>query len=284
MRKIGVHTSIAGGLHLSLKRARDLGCNTMQIFTHSPRGWDVKKITDEESLKFYSLRVDLNISPIYVHASYLINLASGDKKLRKKSINLLITEIERADNIGADYVVLHPRSSSGDDKVVSRDRIITALKEVSQSGSWNVGLIIENTAGKRGEISSRILYLSEIINNVGKGFIQGICIDTCHAFASGYDIRSNKGIEQLVEEIKYYVGLDKFKLIHLNDSKSDIGSGIDRHENIGMGKIGSKGLKKFIKNSHFKDVPVILETPKKNEIDDLKNLMKVREMLHENVS
>jgi deoxyribonuclease-4 len=284
IRKVGVHTSIAGGLHLSFERARELGCNTMQIFTHNPRGWDVKKITDEESLKFHSYRIDFNISPIYVHASYLINLASTDKKLHKKSIDLLITEIERADTIGADYVILHPGSSSCDDEAVARDRIINALKEVSQSGNWDAGLIVENTAGKRGDISSHILHLSEIINNVKTSLIKGICIDTCHAFASGYDIRGDKGIKQIVDEIKYYIGLDRFKLIHLNDSKTDLGSGIDRHEHIGMGKIGSIGLKKFIRNPHFRDVPIILETPKINEADDLKNLIKVREMLNDNIT
>ncbi len=278
MRKIGVHTSILGGLHRSLERAKFLGCNTMQIFTHNPRGWDIKKITYEESLLFRSLREDLNISPIFVHASYLINLSSGDKTLQKRSINLLINEMKRADIIGADYVILHPGSASDSDKDISRKRTISALIEVSKSGSWNAGLIIENTAGEKGDISSLIVHMSEIINNVKTDLIRGICIDTCHAFAAGYDIRSDKGIKQIVEEIRFYIGIDKLKVIHLNDSKGDLGSGIDRHEHIGMGKIGKIGLKKFIKCFYFKNIPIILETPKKNETDDLNNLEKVRKM------
>jgi deoxyribonuclease-4 len=278
-KKIGVHTSIAGGLHRSLERAHALGCNTMQIFSHNPRGWTVKNITDEEALMFQSLRSHLNISPIYIHASYLINMASRDKDLQRKSINLLVIEMERADVIGAEYVVLHPGSASGDDERISRKRTIVALNEVSLRGRWKAGLIIENTAGERGDISCQIIHLSEIINAVKGSFIAGICIDTCHAFASGYDIRSDKGIEQITEEIKHHIGLDKLKLIHLNDSKGYLGSGIDRHEHIGLGKIGTKGLKQFIKHPPFRNIPLILETPKKQEYDDPENLKKVREMI-----
>jgi deoxyribonuclease-4 len=278
MRRIGVHTSIAGGLYHSLERAKALGCNTMQIFSHNPRGWDVKKITDEEALMFKSLRYYLNISPVYIHASYLINLASRNKDLQRKSINLLVTEMVRADVIGAEYVILHPGSAS-DDEHVSRKRTIVALNEVSLKERWKAGLIIENTAGERGDISSRIIHLSEIINAVEGSFIKGICIDTCHAFAAGYDIRRDKGIEQITKEIKYHIGLDKLKVIHLNDSKRDLGSGIDRHEHIGMGKIGTKGLKKFINQPPFRDIPLILETPKKQEPDDPENLKRVRGMI-----
>lgn len=279
MLKIGVHTSIAGGLHHSLERAKVLGCNTMQIFSHNPRGWAVKKITEEEALMFQSLRSHLNISPLYIHASYLINLASRDKNLQRKSINLLVIEMERADVIGAEYVILHPGSASDAAGHVSRKRTIVALNEVSLRGRWKAGLIIENTAGERGDISSQVIHLSEIINAVKGSFVAGICIDTCHAFAAGYDIRSDKGVEQITEEIKHYIGLDKLRLIHLNDSKGDLGSGIDRHEHIGLGKIGIKGLKQFINHLPFRGIPLILETPKKRESDDPENLKKVRQMI-----
>lgn len=278
MRRIGVHTSIAGGLYHSLERAKALGCNTIQIFSHNPRGWAVKKITAEEALMFQSLRIHLGISPVYIHASYLINLASKNKDLHRKSINLLVTEMVRADIIGADYVILHPGSAS-DDKHVSRKRTIVALNEISLKGGWKAGLIIENTAGERGDISSRIIHLSEIINAVKGAFIKGICIDTCHVFAAGYDILHDRGIEQITEEIRCHIGLDKLKVIHLNDSKGDLGSGIDRHEHIGMGKIGTKGLKNFINQPPFRDIPLILETPKKQESDDPENLKRVREII-----
>jgi len=280
MRRLGVHTSIADGIHLSLERAEALGCDTLQIFSHNPRGWAVKTVSEEDVSIFKSLRIKFDISPVYIHTSYLINMASGDRTLRKKSIALLVTEMDRADTIGADYVILHTGSASGADENISRKRAIWALNEIARMGKWNAGLLIENTAGKRGDISSTIIDLSEIMTGVKWSLISGVCIDTCHAFAAGYNIRYNTGIQKISGEIGRYIGFDKLKLIHLNDSKGDVGSGIDRHEHIGLGKIGTKGLKQFINCQPFKDVPLILETPKKKESDDLGNLKKVRRMLN----
>ncbi|MDH5202291.1 MAG: deoxyribonuclease IV [Nitrospirota bacterium] len=279
MRKLGVHTSIAGGLHRSVERAHALGCTTVQIFSHNPRGWAVKSISQEEAAIFKSMKTHFDVSPVYIHTSYLINMASRDSGLKKKSINLLVIEMDRADTMGADYVVLHPGSASGDDQYVSRSRAVNALNEVAAMGQWNAGLLIENTAGEKGDISSTIENLSDIINGVKESLIKGICIDTCHAFAAGYDIRNDKGIQNFSDKIEKYIGLDNVKLIHLNDSKGDIGSGVDRHEHIGIGQIGSKGLKIFICYSSFRNIPLILETPKKRESDDSHNLRKVRKMI-----
>jgi deoxyribonuclease-4 len=278
MRRIGVHTSIAGGLHYSLERAKALGCNTLQIFSHNPRRWAVESISKEDALMFKSLRSYLYIFPLYIHTSYLINVASKDRDVRSKSVDLLVIEMDRADVLGAEYVILHPGSASGDDEEVSRKRTIDALNEVSLRGRWKSGLLIENTAGERGDISSQVIHLSDIISTAEESLIAGVCIDTCHAFAAGYDIRSDKGIQRISEEIEKYIGLDKVKLIHLNDSKGDVGSGIDRHEHIGFGKIGAKGLRQFINHLPFKSIPLILETPKKQETDDYRNIKKVRQM------
>jgi deoxyribonuclease-4 len=279
MRRLGVHTSISGGLHLSLERAKALGCNTLQIFSHNPRGWAVKPISEEDASKFKSLRVQLNISPVYVHTSYLINMASRDNKLRRKSIEMLIIEMDRADAIGTDYVIFHAGSASGEKKNISIKRAIDALNEVAQEKQWEAGLLIESTAGERGDISSTIRDLSEIVTSVKGSLISGVCIDTSHVFAAGYDLRCYKGMRRILDEIRRYIGLDKVKLIHLNDSKGDIGSGIDRHEHIGIGKIGLMGLRQFINSSSFRNIPLILETPKKTESDDLRNLRTVRSML-----
>jgi len=278
VRRIGVHTSIAGGLHLSLERARALGCNTFQIFSHNPRGWTVKPISEEEVSIFKSLRSNLDISPVYIHTPYLINMASGDSILRKKSIDMLAIEMDRADAIGADYVILHPGNASGDDEGVPRKRAINALNKVAMMGRWKAGLLIENTAGERGDISSTMINLADIINGVKGSLIAGVCIDTCHAFAAGYDISGDEGIQRISDEIKKYIGLDRLKLIHLNDSKGDAGSCIDRHEHIGLGKIGVAGLRQFINCPSFEDIPLILETPKKRKSDDSMNLRKVERM------
>jgi len=279
MRRLGVHTSISGGLPQSLVRAKALGCTTVQIFSHNPRGWAVRSISEEEISLFKSLRSHLGISPVYVHTSYLINIASKDVDVRRRSIDLLLTEMERAEAIGAEYVILHPGSASGDDRDVSRRRATDALNEVAMRGRWNSGLLIENTAGEKGDISPTIGDLSEVMNGVKGSLIAGVCIDTCHAFAAGYDIRSDEGIEEFSEEIRNSIGFGKLKLIHLNDSKGAIGSGIDRHEHVGLGKIGAAGLRKFINHVPFKAVPLILETPKKKETDDYENLRKVRRMI-----
>lgn len=279
IRRIGVHTSIAGGLHLSLERAKDLRCNTLQIFSHNPRGWAVKSISQEEVSTFKSLRSRLNMIPLSIHASYLINMASVDRDLQKKSVALLVTEMDRADVLGAEYVVLHPGSASGDDERSARKRAVASLKEVGLMGYWKAGLLIENTAAERGDISSKIVNLSDIMNDVRGSLIAGVCIDTCHAFAAGYDIGTEEGIQHISEEIEKYIGLDKLKLFHLNDSKGNLGSGIDRHEHIGLGKIGARGFRLFLNFFLFKGIPLILETPKRSETDDSQNLRKVRKMI-----
>jgi deoxyribonuclease-4 len=281
MRRLGVHTSIAGGLHLSLERARALGCTTIQIFSHNPRGWEVKRILEEEATNFQMLRRKFNITPVYIHTSYLINMASWDRHLRKKSIDLLVMEMDRADTLGADFVILHTGSASGRDRDISIKRAIDALHEVSQTGQWRARLVIENTAGERGDIASDIMSLSEIVHGVADTLISGVCIDTCHAYAAGYHIDKLKGIRRFSYDIENYIGFDNVKLIHLNDSKGDVGSGIDRHEHIGLGRIGTRGLKRFIQYPSFKDIPLILETPKKSESDDKKNLQRVRKMIKE---
>jgi deoxyribonuclease IV len=279
MRRLGVHTSIAGGLHLSMERAHALGCTTLQIFSHNPRGWAVKAIPEEEAVRFKTLRAEFDISPVVIHTSYLINLASKDSLLLKKSLDLLVTEMDRADTIGADYVILHTGSASGEDERMARKRAVVALNSIADKKRWNAGLLIENTAGERGDISSAVPDLSEILAGVGGTLITGVCIDTCHAFAAGYALNEERGMQRMADEIERFVGAGKVKLIHLNDSKGASGSRIDRHEHIGFGRIGVKGLQRFIHCGPFRDAPLILETPKKQESDDPANLAKVRRMM-----
>jgi len=279
MRRLGVHTSIAGGLHLSLERAHALGCTALQIFSHNPRGWAVKAIPEEDVFRFRTLRAEFDISPLVIHTSYLINLASRDVILLKKSLDMLVTEMDRADTIGADYVILHTGSASGDDARTARQRAIAALNSIAEKKQWNAGLLIENTAGERGDISSAMSDLSEILAGVRGTLIAGVCIDTCHAFAAGYALNGERGMQRMADEIERFVGAGKLKLIHLNDSKGASGSRIDRHEHIGFGRIGAKGLQRFIHCGPFRDAPLILETPKKQESDDPANLAKVRRMM-----
>lgn len=278
MRRLGVHTSIAGGLHMSLKRAHELGCSTVQIFSHNPRGWALKEISEEDRALFKRFKREFDITPVYIHTSYLINMASSSESLREKSIAFLGEEMNRADATESDFVVLHTGSASNDDKKTARLRAIKSLREVFKNGQWNAGLLLENTAGERGDITSEIKEIAEIMDKLD-GLISGICIDTCHAFQAGYNIKRAEGINRLSEEIDKYIGKDMVKLIHLNDSKAGLGLRRDRHEHIGSGKIGMSGLKRFITHKSFSHVPLILETPKKTDFDDMRNLKKVRRML-----
>ena len=279
MRRLGVHTSIAGGVHFSLKRAHKLGCSTVQIFSHNPRSWGLKGISSDDSALFRELRVRYDISPVYIHTSYLINMASVNKGLIDRSVSMLKEELDRADMLGADYVVLHPGSAAGDDESAARARAIAALNKVANGGSWNAGLLIENTAGERGDISSSIEEIREIIEGVSPSLISGICLDSCHAFAAGYDIRQENVLHKLSAAIQQFIGKDRVKLIHLNDSKKQPGSGVDRHEHIGRGMIGIRGLQGFICHEFFREVPLILETPKKSESDDPMNIAQVKKMI-----
>lgn len=262
-----------------MKRAEALGCNTLQIFSHNPRSWAVKQISEEDVSTFRSLRLSLGISPVFVHSSYLLNMASRDVSLRKKSVDLLAVEMTRADTIGADYVILHTGSASGEDEGIARRRAIDALNEVSVSGAWNAGLLLENTAGERGDISSRVEHLADMVAGVKGLLIRGICLDTCHAYAAGYDIRGETGMRALSREIERHLGPEKIKLIHLNDSKGSVGCRVDRHEHIGLGRIGADGLRRFVNHKLFMNIPLILETPKKQETDDQENLERVRKMI-----
>lgn len=271
-RRYGVHTSIAGGLHMGIERAHALGCSTVQIFSHNPRSWLTRDIAEDDRAMFLSAARKLDISPVYVHASYLINIASSSDTVRGKSVGLLREEMERADKIGAHFVVLHPGSSDEDGSGVKR--ALRSIREAIGGGRYKAGLLIENTSGKRGDIASTATELKGIMDRAG-GLVSGICMDTCHAFAAGYDLLTGEGTEKLVSELDGY----PVRLIHLNDAKGVLASGLDRHEHLGKGSIGAECLRRFVTHRRFRDIPVILETPKKTVTDDIENLKSLMEML-----
>ncbi len=278
LRRLGVHTSIAGGIDRSIERAKALGCSTLQFFSHSPRGWAIKERDSGESAAFRRLREEYDISPAFIHTSYLINLASADSGLLQKSVAMVTEELNIADELGAEYVVLHTGSASADEPARARERVIGSLTRIAGSGRWRAGLLLENTAGERGDTTSRIEEIAEIIDAVPRGLIAGICVDTCHAFAAGYELGTNEGIDGLAAEIERHIGREGLRLIHLNDARGDVGSRVDRHEHIGEGKLGIKALRTIVNHPFFSHVPLILETPKKTDEDDPRNLAVVRKL------
>lgn len=278
MRRIGVHTSIAGGLDRSLERAHALGCTTVQIFSHNPRGWAVKDRGTGEVERFRQARASLDISPVVIHTSYLINLASPLPDLAHRSVDMLVHEMDIADSLGAEYVIAHTGSASGDNPAGARRRAIRCLREIDRRGNWRAGLLLENTAGERGDITSGFREMAEIMEAVKGNLISGICFDTCHAFAAGYDVGSPQGLEDVAGEIHTLIGKKRVRVIHFNDSKGALGSRVDRHEHIGQGAIGMEGLRLVLHSPFFSGIPAILETPKKTEKDDSNNLAMVRKL------
>lgn len=275
MRRTGAHMSIAGGLHMALERGHAIGCTCIQMFSHNPRGWRSSPIAPEEAELFSRQKRALDISPVFIHTSYLINIASPKEELRVKSLEMLRTEMLRASEIGAEYVVLHTGTAHDGGGMA---RATESIKEALGDLDTSAGLLIENTSGKRGDISSRMPDLARLMEQ-GRGIIKGVCIDSCHAYAAGYDLATPEGLEIMANEIREYMGQDAVKLLHLNDSKGELASTTDRHDHIGHGRIGNSGLGRFLNHEIFKNAPAILETPKDSEDDDIRNLAALRNLL-----
>ena len=274
-----MHVSISGGIHRALERAEDLDCTAAQIFSHNPRGWAVKPLNPDHVAEFKVLRDRLDMHTV-VHASYLINLAAPSPVLREKSVALMKIELDRADQLGVDLVILHPGRSSGDKKELALCRAADSLNILARLGSWRAKILLENTGGAKGEISSRITDLAELIERVRSDLVGGMCLDTCHAHTAGYDLGRKDDFERLVSEIKRHIGFSRVRIIHLNDSKGGAGSGLDRHQHIGDGTIGAVALGRLVNYSAFRQIPLILETPQETEEDDRRNLRRVRELLN----
>ncbi len=265
-----MHTSISGGLPESLRRARELGATAMQMFSHNPRGWAMRALSDAEAGEFRRLKRELGIRPVVIHASYLVNLTSAEGEIREKSIRMLKEELARGDAIGADYVVLHAGYQIGREEGGARPVLIKAIKTALAGRRGDTGLLIENTAG---------VSVGEVARIAKEAGTAGICLDTCHAWAAGYDVGAPEGLALLKKEIGAAWDLKRVRVIHLNDSRGTIGSGWDRHDHIGKGKIGLEGMREFLAFKPFSDVPLILETPKDNPGDDRRNLETVRKLL-----
>jgi deoxyribonuclease-4 len=274
--RIGIHTSTAGGIDQAAVRALELGANCFQVFSASPRMWRAAPPQADAIARLMTLRRDHDLKPLVVHDNYLINLASADPVIRRKSIAAYRGEIERALAVGADYLVAHPGSYRGQSLEAGIEACAGGVREAAAGlKSRTLTLLIENTAGSGAAIGSRFEELAEIrrlLQRAGVGFRVGFCIDTCHAWAAGYDIVSEKGLEAVVCEIARILGLDHIPVIHANDSKGAFGSRLDRHANIGEGTIGRQGFRRILRHPALRDKAFILETPVDQEGDDRRNL------------
>ena len=274
--RFGFHVSISGGFSLAVQRAYEIGCTTMQIFSRNPRGWAVKPLDPDDIAEFKRLREQWDIGPVFVHTNYLINLASPKPDLYERSIEQFVIDLERTEHLGAEYLVTHLGSASGQEPAWMIDRVAAALNMAMRLHTPKATILLENTAGEKGDVGYELGQVQAVLALLKDSARVGMCYDTCHGFAAGYDIRTKKGVDALAAEIKSTVGLERLKGIHLNDCLRDFGSRVDRHWHIGEGKIGDNGFKAFLSHPAFRNLPLIMETPKENDEDEVRNLRKVK--------
>jgi deoxyribonuclease-4 len=274
--RLGVHVSIAGKISEAVDRAHELGCNAMQIFSRSPRMWAAKALDPAEVSRFRELREKFDIRPAVVHASYLINLATPEGELKRRSAEALIDELDRADRLGVEYLVVHVGSCKDGGTVEGVERVREALATVLSSGRWATQLLLEDTAGERGDVGARLEEVGMILQGLPGGERMGVCLDTCHLFAAGYDIATPDGVDQVAGRVKETIGLDRIKVVHGNDSKKGLNCRVDRHQHIGLGGIGLEGFRAWVNHPAFREIPMVLETPKDTPEADPQNLKTVR--------
>ncbi|MDC8437922.1 MAG: deoxyribonuclease IV [Candidatus Nitrosotenuis sp.] len=278
--RLGVHVSISGSLSAAVDNAVERECSAFQIFTRSPRMWTAKDIPDKDAAEF---RQKLSASKIdrfatVAHMPYLPNLASPNAATHAKSVAVLIKEVERCGKLGVPYLVAHLGSHLGEGEEKGIKQLVGAFTKAA-SVKNDVVILLENTAGQKNSVGSDFDQWAEIFSQLKPKDRFGVCFDTCHAFAYGYDLRTEKDVSATFKKFDDAVGFENLKILHLNDSKGEIGSNLDRHEHVGLGKIGEKGMTAVVKLAAKKDIPVILETPIDNVRDDFGNLRKVKELV-----
>lgn len=266
---LGCHLSIARGFAASLERAESLGNDALQIFTHSPSMWHMRPLSDEEVHQFRERRQRSGVTFVAVHTMYLLNLASPEDELNRRSIRAMIEEIRRAARLGADVVVTHIGHAMGTSPESAVNRAIAALRQVVESREFAeaapLQLALENTAGGGTAVGASFDELSSLLQGVDRSDRLGICLDTCHATAAGYDLRTPSAVERTLALLDESVGLDRMLLVHLNDALHPIGSRRDRHEHIGRGTLGNEGIAAVVGHPLLCERPFILETPKTRE-------------------
>ena len=280
--RVGVHTSIAGGLENAAHRAKKIGCDTFQMFSANPRGWRGQEPTPEECERFRKARADYGLTPLVIHDNYLINLASGNSFIRERSIEAFRKELERAVALGADYLVTHPGSAKASTAAQGIKACIESLRQAANGVKLNgLRILIENTAGQGSAIGRTFDEVAEIVAATAKDLPMGACIDTAHCFEAGYAVHTEAGLAEVVKSLDSTLGLKNVRVIHANDSKTAFGSHADRHEHIGRGQIGKEGFRRFVCHPKLRAIPFICETPIDKPGDDRRNLRMMRRLAGE---
>lgn len=276
---LGAHMSIAGGAWKALERGKENNCRVIQVFTKSSNQWRAAHLSEEDVRTFRDVRKATGIDAAMAHNSYLINLGTPKKGLWKKSLSSFRVELERAERLGITYLVAHPGAHTGSGEKRGMRKIVEGLRTVlKETRGWKVGVLLETTAGQGTTIGHSFRQMGELLDRIGVPERTGVCLDTCHVFAAGYDWRTLEGYEAMWGEFDSEVGLGRLKGFHLNDSKGRLGGRLDRHEHIGKGQIGSRAFGRLMRDKRFHSIPMVLETPKDHEGADRRNLALLRRL------
>ena len=274
-RRIGIHTSTAGGVENAAERAYRLGCNTLQIFSSSPRQWKPYELGLSQCDEMTRLRRKYDLRPLAIHANYLVNLAGGNSEFHAKSITAFRGEVERALALCADFLVLHPGSFRGSSREEGLQRAALAIEQAVEGLDLEGGglrILIENTAGSEFSLGGNFEQVAELLYLLISFVPAGACIDTCHTHVSGYDIVSEEGFADTIDQLERTVGLKNVHVWHCNDAKAERGSKLDRHEHIGRGRIGLKPFRWLLNDPRLAHAAFIAETPIDEPLDDLTNV------------
>jgi deoxyribonuclease IV len=278
--RLGAHMSISGGLDKAIIRGQEVGCEAMQLFTKNSNQWKAKPLTPTEVTAFRDACQAAGIGPVIAHSAYLINLAAPDEALYEKSIQAFVDELQRCELLGIPYLVVHPGAHMGTGEEQGLKRITAAIDRIHRDApKMQAAIVLEITAGQGTVLASKFEHFATILEQVEEPERLGFCLDTCHLLAAGYDFRTPEGYAQMMEAWDELVGIERIRVIHLNDSKKDLGSRVDRHEHIGQGYIGTKGFEWLLNDPHLADLPMVLETPKDDDAD-VRNLATLRRLMH----
>jgi deoxyribonuclease-4 len=278
MSLLGAHMSIQGGVHRAIERGSEAGCDAIQLFTKSSNQWRARSLGEEEVGLFHRKRGEHGISEAVAHDCYLINLASPDPALHARSAAAFAEEIERCDRIGLSALIAHPGAHMGAGPEAGFDRIASAIDAAfDRTPDSKTLVLLETTAGMGTSVGHRFEHLRAIIDRVKRSDRMGVCVDTCHVFAAGYDISTEKGYHAVMEDLDRVVGLERVRAFHLNDSKKGLGCRLDRHEHIGAGALGVTAFWCLLNDRRFEGLPMVLETPKGEDLsEDRANLALLR--------
>ncbi len=277
MVRLGVHISIAGGVNRAVDRAEAAKCDVFQIFSRNPRVWRSRPLSDEEAGRFIARFRESCLGLAVDHMPYLPNLASPKDDVFAKSVETLTAELKRCEKLGIPYLVTHLGSHLGGGWEQGLARIVSALEMAFSSAENDVVLLLENTSGTKNSMGGSFQEIAAIIDSLDRRRL-GICLDTCHLFAAGYELRTRRGLEVTLDQFESCIDLSMLKLLHLNDCRGALNSRLDRHEHIGLGQIGAEGFRTILGHPVLRGLPMILETPVDSRRDDFGNLSVVRKL------